>query len=235
MSEKPLLLFSARSGVIVTSPKPTHWLRKCAIALGVFAVLVGGADIAARASQSVFGDKAAFVAFAPAAAIADPSLLASLTAQSASTTPLLPATLVIPSLSVNAPVENVGKKADGSMGTPSTFGSVAWYALGSKPGEAGNAVFDGHVNNALTTAGVFEHLSQIQLGATVEVLDKSGHNLSYIVTSVQDYPATSKPDASIFATSGPSQIVLITCDGEWVTSQHGFSERLVIVARLLTL
>ena len=50
-------------------------------------------------------------------------------------------------------VERVGKKQDGSMETPSTFTTVGWYELGVKPGDEGNAVMDGHVNNALTSSG----------------------------------------------------------------------------------
>ena len=55
------------------------------------------------------------------------------------------------------------------MGTPSTFYTVAWYSAGPKPGEPGNTVIDGHVNNALGLSGVFEHLGDVQIGDTIEV------------------------------------------------------------------
>lgn len=241
MSEKPLLLYSAKSVVIVHKSPQRKWLRFAAIAIGLFVVLVGAASVATNVSNAVLGPNASLDIFAPAIALTNPGALSSLkkpavantaATTTGTTTPILPARLVIPSIGVNAAVEQVGKKDDGSMGTPQTFGDVAWYALGSKPGGAGNAVIDGHVNNALTTAGVFDHLNQIQLGDTVTVTDASGASISFTVTKVQEYPADSAPDASVFATSGPSQLVLITCQGDWVPSAKSFNERLVVFASL---
>ncbi len=216
----PCLLSSAKSGVLISTPPSSHWLRKAVIVLGVLAVVVGAADITARLSHAAFGDKSNLVAFAPA--IAMPGSLA----------PLTPSRLLIPSLNIDAPVESVGKKADGSMDTPKKFGDVAWYNPGPKPGEAGNAVFAGHVNNALTTAGVFDHLSLIKPGATIEVRSAAGQTLSYIVETVTQYPVDEAPADEIFATTGPSKIALITCDGDWDAGAHEFDKRLVVVARL---
>lgn len=235
MSEKPLLLSSARAGVLAEPYQPSHWWRKIAIAFGVLAVLVGAADVMARISRDAFGDNASFVAFAPAAALVDPSLLNPAAAPVATTTvsSLTPARLQVPALGIDAKVESVGKKSDGSMGTPSTWTAVAWYDLGPKPGEAGNAVIDGHVDNALTTAGVFQHLSDIGLGDVIEVSDAEGHILRYSVSEVDEYAVNGAPTGSIFAASGPSQLVLITCDGDWDASLHEFDKRLVVVARLM--
>jgi len=208
-------------------------------------VLVGAADIATRAAHTL-GANASLDIFAPAIAITDPSALNALKithaptttsapstgSGQATTTPITPLRLIIPSIGVNANVEQVGNKADGSMGTPQKFGDVAWYALGSKPGAAGNAVIDGHVDNALTTAGVFMHLSQVHLGDIIEVADASGATRTFVVNNIQEVPADSAPDASIFATTGPSQLVLITCDGDWVPADKSFSTRLVVFATL---
>jgi LPXTG-site transpeptidase (sortase) family protein len=202
-------------------------------AVGLLVVLVGAADVASRISRSFFGENAMFAAFAPAVVLFNASTTDSLFgATHSTTTPIVPAFLTIPSIGVRANVEQVGKKSDGSMDTPKKFDDVAWYSPGSKPGEAGNAVIDGHVNNALTTAGVFEHLNSLNLGDAIDVADSSGHTLNYIVTSIQEYPADAAPAASVFATTGPSQLVLITCDGDWVQSDHSFDKRLVIFARL---
>ena len=118
------------------------------------------------------------------------------------------------------------------MGTPQTFGDVAWYALGSKPGAAGNAVIDGHVDNALTTAGVFMHLSQVHLGDTITIADASGATRTFVVQNIQEVAADTAPDPSIFATTGPSQLVLITCDGNWVPAAKSFDKRLEVFATL---
>ncbi len=237
MSKKLLQLFSAKHVTTHTAPRHHVWIRYVATAFGLFVVLVGAASVMTNLAHSTLGSNAARDIFAPAIAVTNPGALASLqgptlTHDTATTTPITPAHLVISSIGVNANVEQVGKKADGSMGTPSTFGNVGWYALGSKPGEAGNAVIDGHVNNALTTAGVFAHLSQITIGDIVQVSDAAGKTLIYKVTKVQTFAADSAPDASVFATTGPSQLVLITCDGDWVASAHSFDKRLVVFASL---
>ena len=63
--------------------------------------------------------------------------------------------------------------------------------------------------------------------------DASGNSLNFAVTSVQTISADAAPDASIFATSGPSGLVLITCQGDWVPSAHSYHERLVVFASLI--
>ncbi|HEY5383322.1 MAG TPA: class F sortase [Candidatus Paceibacterota bacterium] len=243
MSDKPLLLSSAKSVVAVkgtlTSLRETRHakrLRLAAIAVGLFVVLVGAANVTTRLAHAVLGPTAALDIFAPAVILDNPSALKStrMPLTAASTTPLVPARLTITSIGVDAAVEQVGKKADGSMGTPQKFGDVAWYALGAKPGEAGNAVIDGHVNNALTTAGVFDHLSQVQVGDTITVADASGRQVSFAVTKIQTITDTSAQDSSIFNTSGPAGLVLITCQGDWVPSAKSFNERLVVFATLVT-
>ncbi|HUD02912.1 MAG TPA: class F sortase [Candidatus Paceibacterota bacterium] len=243
MSEKPLLLYSAKSVVVVQNPR-SNWLRVAAITMGFFVVFVGAANIATRLADTL-GPNASLDIFAPAIAVTDPSALNSFktatvstgstaltTGSSATTTPITPARLIISSIGVNANVEQVGKKADGSMGTPQTFGDVAWYALGAKPGSPGNAVIDGHVDNALTTAGVFMHLSQVHLGDLIEVADASGATRTFVVNNIQEVPADSAPDASIFTTTGPASLVLITCDGTWVPDAKSFDQRLEVFATL---
>ena len=210
------------------------WVNTLAI-IGALVVVVGAWNIlslttAAVALGQIITLSANEVALGPALAL-DPTVLNQLSATS--TAPLTPVRLAIPAIGVEATVEQVGLKADGSMATPSNFENVAWYSLGAKPGAPGNAVIDGHVNNALTKAGVFEHLSSLTLGDALIVTDSSGNKLSYVVVGTQAYAANAAPDGAIFATSGPSQLVLITCDGQWDTANHQFDKRLVVTARLV--
>lgn len=225
MQERLLLLSPASA--------ESRWalaLRCVALAAGIFVVLVGLADVTSRVAHAALGDDALFDAFAPAAAI-KPSAAIVPAVSASSTGAFVPALLKVPSLGISAKVEEVGRKADGSMGTPADFMDVGWWGEGSKPGAAGSAVFDGHVNNALTKAGVFEHLSQVHKGDYVTVSDASGRTLVYEVSEVSLYGADQAPLADIFSKTGPSQLVLITCDGEWVQDERSFDKRLVVVAR----
>jgi LPXTG-site transpeptidase (sortase) family protein len=233
MSNEPLLLSPAKTAVLVVAEsRYAVWLRYACIAVGLFVVVWGLADVTSRIATAALGQDALFNAFAPAASLPSQSAApAAVPTASASTTgALVPAQLKIPALGINAKVEEVGKKADGSMGTPKDFLDVGWWGEGARPGEHGSAVFDGHVNNALTKSGVFEHLSQIQKGDYVTVSDKEGKTLVYRVTEVSLYD-TDAPTNRLFAKTGPSQLVLITCDGEWVQDEHSFSKRLVVIAK----
>lgn len=208
----------------------TRTARLVALSIGAFAVIWGAADVASRISNATFGENANFAVFGPAAAIGNPSILKDLNAQATTSRAFAPARIKIPAIGVDAEVEQVGQRADGAMAAPADYADVAWYAPGGRPGGEGNAVFAGHVNNALTKAGVFAHLSQVYLGDYVTVSDKDGYTMVYKVTAIDQYPADEAPAASIFADKGPSQLVLITCDGDWVPAQKTFDKRLVITA-----
>lgn len=200
--------------------------------VGVVMILIGAADVLSRISKSL-DSSILRTAFSPAIVLLNAtSTDAFFGATVATSTPMAPTQLSIPSIGVKANVEKVGKKSDGSMATPAKFDDVAWYGLGSKPGEPGNAVIAGHVNNALTTSGVFEHLGSVKLGDSVSVSDAGDHILTYQVTDIEEYAENSAPIAAIFATTGPSRLVLITCDGEWLSKDKTFSKRLVVFASL---
>jgi LPXTG-site transpeptidase (sortase) family protein len=230
MSEKPLLLPSAKAVVVVpgTQPRYARLVRIGAMSFGLLCVLVGAADLTSRLATSALGDDAALLAFGPAVLALDTA-----PPNVATSTPgaIVPAKITIPSVGIIAGIEQVGTKADGSMGTPKDFDNVAWYALGPKPGEAGNAVFAGHVNNGKTTAGVFTHLNKVKAGDYVTVADESGRTKLYQVSTVAKYPSDEPPPQELFATSGPSQLVLITCEGDWVPTERTFSDRLVLTAK----
>jgi len=234
MSEKLLLLYSARSGVIIEPPQASPRLRTVAAIVGLFVTLVGAADATSRLAQGVFGTAAGVVAFAPIATIGNLSLTSPFFAgqSPATTAALFPSRIIVSAIGVDAAVEPVGKKPDGSMGTPKNFNDVAWYSLGAKPGEAGNAVFAGHVNNALGMAGVFEHLTDISIGERIVVADERGRMLTYVVRAVDLYQVDSAPLETIFTTEGSSQVVLITCEGVWDKDTRSYTKRLVVTASL---
>ncbi|MBX4192209.1 class F sortase [Candidatus Parcubacteria bacterium] len=205
-------------------------VRYFALAAGFFVILVGAADVMSRLSTYVADGK--LLAFGPAIAITDPNIISQTGLSSTSSVPFVPTHLKVVSLGIDANVVPVKNKADGSMDTPKKFNEIAWYELGSRVGAPGNAVFAGHVNNALTTSGVFSHLSQMQKGDKIEI-GGVGSARTYVVTTVTNYPVDSAPLETIFAKQGPSQVVLITCDGEWDPKMKEFRSRLVVFAKPL--
>lgn len=229
-----------KQSVSVLARERTRWFL---VAVGMVVILIGVTNIFTRLFEYVGGSNATQTAFAPLGTLtlgesstpptnegfSSPFLNVTFVA---TTTPITPARLTIASIGVHANVEQVGKKSDGSMATPSSFQDVAWYKPGSKPGDAGSAVIAGHVNNALTTSGVFEHLLDVKVGDYITVSDTSGKTLVYVVTKTAQYNLDSAPLNDIFTQSGPSQLVLITCDGAWDAAAHSYNKRLVVYAQL---
>jgi LPXTG-site transpeptidase (sortase) family protein len=231
MAEKYLLLPSANTVVLHQNIRHTavHYIRLGALAVGVLCVLLGAVDLAKRVSNGASTMNIGQLGLAPAITLYPPEAVTGVVG-STTVEVIVPSRLRIPSLGVDAEVESVGVKEDGTMGTPKDFDNVGWYAPGARPGESGSAVFSGHVNNALLKPGIFEQLSQIKKGDYITVENTAGKRNIYRVDSVEEYPADAYTE-SIFAHNGPSQLVLITCDGVWVPAKKTFDKRLVVIAK----
>ncbi len=143
-----------------------------------------------------------------------------------------PVRLIIPSLGVDANIQDVGITAKGTMAVPNNFTDVGWYKYGAVPGTDGSAVMAGHVDNALALPGVFKHLQDIHVGDDVIVRTKHGDEMHFIVDDVETYTADQAPAAQIFNSSAGEHLNLITCEGGWVQSEHQYDHRLVVYTHL---
>lgn len=143
----------------------------------------------------------------------------------------LPIRLVIPQISVDAHVQNVGITKSGAMATPKGFTDVGWYRYGPLPGDAGLALIAGHVDNALGLDGVFKNLSALRQGDAFAVLFADGSEKRFAVNLVEQVPYDSIGTLADAHPSDPT-LVLITCGGNWIQSAHSYSERLIVFARL---
>lgn len=140
----------------------------------------------------------------------------------------LPSRIIIPALSINAHVQDLGVNSIGNMQAPNNFVDVGWYKYGTVPGYRGSAVIDGHVDNGLGLAGVFTDLNKIQVGDDVDVQTIGGTVLKFVVADVQIYPYQSVPTDQVFSLTDAARLNLITCDGTWVNGQDTYNERLVV-------
>ena len=144
----------------------------------------------------------------------------------------LPARLIVPAIDIDADVQHVGVKADGSMGTPSNFTDVAWYKYGTIPGQRGSAVIDGHVDNGLSLPGVFKRLGELEIGDDVYVEQKNGSKMRFVVVDIKHFPYDEAPRELIFGRSDAVRLNLVTCEGDWIRQQKTDSERLVAFTEL---
>jgi sortase (surface protein transpeptidase) len=139
-----------------------------------------------------------------------------------------PSRLVIPTVSIDARVQETGLTQSGAMGIPTNFSDVAWFKYGVVPGEDGNALIDGHVDNALGLKGVFKNLKDIKEGDYIYIVDKNGTKIRFKTISIVSYPYTEVPVDEMFGPGKKPLIRLITCSGSWVRSAKTYDTRLIV-------
>jgi sortase (surface protein transpeptidase) len=141
-----------------------------------------------------------------------------------------PSRLVIPAIGVDAMVEPVGLDDQGRMAAPAKTTDVGWYQLGAAPGDAGDAVMDGHLD-WWNGPAVFWRLSQLRVGDRVTVVRADGTRVDFLVDSSRTVPYdASLPD--LFTEVGPPTLTLITCAGAWDAGRATYLQRLVVHASL---
>lgn len=145
-----------------------------------------------------------------------------------------PVRLKIPSLGIDANVQELGVNAKGALGVPSNFTDVGWYAAGTIPGDKGSAIMDGHVDNGLALAGVFKHLVDIAVGDNIYITEHDGTVIHFIVTGTESFDYLNTPTDLIFNQNNGSYLKLITCGGAWVPNGRTYDRRIVVTAVLAT-
>jgi sortase (surface protein transpeptidase) len=144
----------------------------------------------------------------------------------------VPVKLVIPKIGLDASVEQVGLDKNHNMDVPRLPRDAGWYQPGPAPGQAGDAVIDGHLNWTDVPRAVFFDLDKVQVGDQVDVIAQDGAGLLFQVTDTLDYPYTAHP-AGLFATGGQPELSLITCAGSWDGARQTYLRRLVVNASFL--
>src|SRR5579875_1035965 len=141
-----------------------------------------------------------------------------------------PSRLVIPAIGVDAAVEPVGLEAQGRMAAPARTTDVGWHRLGAAPGDAGDAVIDGHLD-WWNGPAVFWRLDRLRAGDRVAVVRADGTEVDFVVDASRTVPY----DASLqdlFTEVGPPTLTLITCAGAWDAGRATYLQRLVVHASL---
>lgn len=145
----------------------------------------------------------------------------------------VPIRLAIPSIGVDAAIQQVGINTKGNMAAPNNYSDVGWYKHGTVPGNRGSAVIDGHVDNGLGFAGVFKRLREVAVGDDVFVATQGGKELHFVVSSVEIYPYTRVPLETLFNRSDVPRLNLITCDGVWISTGRTYDKRLIVYTTLV--
>lgn len=142
-----------------------------------------------------------------------------------------PVRLKIPSINVDAVVESLALAPDGTMATPKGPDTVAWFDLGSLPGEIGSAVITGHYGTWKSGQGsVFDNLHKLQVGDKIYIEDDNGVNVTFVVREQQNLEPNADTTNIFSSEDEKSHLNLITCEGFWNKDSKSYSKRLVIFA-----
>jgi LPXTG-site transpeptidase (sortase) family protein len=138
--------------------------------------------------------------------------------------------LIIPKLSIDAKIQDVGITTKGNVSTPNNFFDVGLYKYGTAPGDSGVAIIDGHVTDGLGFNAVFGSLKNIKVGDDIYVEVKKGTKVHFVVTNTDVYDYNSSTKDIFQSSDNKSYLKLITCSGTWIPEIHTHNKRLIVTA-----
>ena len=144
-----------------------------------------------------------------------------------------PTSLEIPTLGVETEVSPVGLDSDGSIAAPPLDRAfeTGWYSDSPSPGQKGPAIIVGHVDDQYGPA-VFHDLRSLETGDQIEVARRDGRVAVFEVTDVRQYEKEYLPPEEVFTAEHP-ELRLITCGGQWVGGDVGYTDNIVVFAVLV--
>jgi len=139
-----------------------------------------------------------------------------------------PKKIVIPSIGVDAYIQNVGIDQKNEIAVPNNIHIAGWFADSVLPGKKGLSIIDGHLDG-LTQNGIFDHLIQVQPGVTFSIEFGDGTIRLFKVRSVHAVPLDSA--AEMLFSQDPSlsnELKLITCGGQYNKNTHLYDKRIIV-------
>jgi len=143
-----------------------------------------------------------------------------------------PVRLCIPSVHLSTSIIPIHLSEDGHLQVPKSSEVAGLYVDGILPGENGNAIVAGHVDN-YTGPAIFYPLKHLKPGSFVLLFDQNNQYLKYEVLEVQSYYTQEAPLDKIFGDTPEKQLNLITCTGKYDRKKKEHEKRLIVYTRLV--
>ncbi len=146
-----------------------------------------------------------------------------------------PERIEIPAVQVDAPVEALGRNADGSLTVPplGDHNLTSWYDGSVTPGQRGTSVILGHVDS-YQGPSVFYRLKELVKGDRIEVVLADGKTAAFATDGVQVIAKDSFDPARVFAARGGPELRLVTCGGPFDTASGHYLDSIVAYAHLVS-
>jgi Sortase domain len=145
-------------------------------------------------------------------------------------TPERPRRIILPSGTVMR-VRRTSTATTGSLDIPTNIKQAGWWDGGSRLGDPfGAIVVAAHVDSFTQGLGRFAELLSMKPGDLIR-LDSSHLSATFQVVRAGLVPKTSiSPRSGVFAATGESRLVLITCGGQFDPAHGGYQSNMVVVA-----
>jgi hypothetical protein len=152
--------------------------------------------------------------------------------------------LIIPALRTKAPLVAtgaVGQPGAASLTVPSDVGEVGWWdgtvngrtktvEPAPKPGQPGVAIIAGHVDSAVAGTGALYGLKNLKIGDAVQIVGSDGRVSEWTVEAKPEMTRKTALPASLFVTSGPPRLALITCGGTFDAATGHYLDNVIVWA-----
>jgi sortase (surface protein transpeptidase) len=196
--------------------------------IGLTQALTGCANSAGRVATAAHAQPSA-----PRASATSPPAAADAAAQfrsprTAAVVPL-PVRLRIPSIGVDAPLEQVGLERDGTIAAPKHPQDAAWYTGGPRPGQPGPAVLLGHVDSNKAPA-VFYLLATLKPGAQVLVYRADRSTVRFRVSGRIQVAKSQFPADLVYGPTLAPALRLVTCGGIFDKKAGHYRDNIVVSA-----
>jgi sortase (surface protein transpeptidase) len=152
-------------------------------------------------------------------------------AKNTNTSTATPVSVHIPSINVNASLEDLHKDSTGALVPPTQWNDAGWFSDGVVPGHTGPAVIAGHVDS-LTSAAIFYDLDELAPGDQVQVSMSDGSTLTFTVTGSEQAPKNAFPTNDVYGATPDAQLRLITCGGSFDKTAGHYTDNLIVFASL---
>ncbi len=146
-----------------------------------------------------------------------------------------PKSVSIPAIKVESSLVSLGLNPDNSLQVPQDYSKAGWFTKGSYPGDLGGppALIVGHVDSKEGPA-VFYKLNKLTIGDEILVDRADGSTAVFVVYDGQQFPKDSLPTEEIYGDRDGSELVLITCTGEFNAATGSYLDNYVVRAKLDT-
>ncbi len=145
----------------------------------------------------------------------------------------VPVRVIIPAISVNAPVTEVGLNQDRTVQTPplDAHNLAGWYKYSVTPGQTGSSLIVGHVDS-YTGPSIFFRLKELHKGDTIQVKRADGQLVIFTIDGVQVASKTAFPTQAVYRNTGYPSLRLVTCGGPFDHANGHYLDNIIVYAHL---